>query len=152
MDRPPRILRCSNSHGASFFRGVSLSAGCQSEVELLSFLEIPSRSFSDALTNRIKRLPCRNVRCGSSAEACDDADVEPTMSFAVTGRNAEGKNTRHVSHPRKETKISAQDSERKAGSIRRPARTIHFTSTIASFLVPRSTTEVSIDLQMVYAQ
>lgn len=40
--------------------------------------------------------------------------MTPTMSFAVTGQNAEGKNTRRVSHPRKETKISAQDSERKA--------------------------------------
>jgi len=87
--------------------------GCrQSASSCLS--EISSRLFDDALTNRISVLLCRNVRRGSSAKARDDANVEPTMSFSVTERNAEGKNTRCVSYPRKETKISVQDSERKA--------------------------------------
>lgn len=78
-------------------------------------------------------------------------DVKPTMSFTVMERNAESKNTRRVSHPRKETKISVRDSESKAG-IRCSARTIHFTSAIVSlsFLTPKNTTEVSIDSRMIY--
>lgn len=72
------------------------------------------------------------------------------MSFAVTERNAEGKNTRRVSHPRKETKISVQDRVREAGT----ARTIYFTSAIVSLfsLIPRSTAEVSEDSPKIYAR
>lgn len=54
--------------------------------------------------------------------------MTPTMSFAVTERNAEGKNTRRVSHPRKETKISVQDRVREAGTgygARRVPYTLH---------------------------
>lgn len=54
--------------------------------------------------------------------------MEPTTSFAVTERNAEGKNTRRVSHPRKETKISVQDGVRETGTgygDRRVPYTLH---------------------------
>lgn len=61
--------------------------------------------------------------------------------------NAEGKNTRRVSRPRKETKISVQDSEKRSRrrGIWRPARTMNFTPAVVPLFCPTVTTEVLID-------
>lgn len=48
--------------------------------------------------------------------------------YAVTGQNAESKNTRRVSHPRKETEISVRDRER--GEGKGGIQRIYHTSTI----------------------
>lgn len=56
--------------------------------------------------------------------------MEPTISFTVTGRNAEGKNTRRVSHPRKETKISVRGGAERAKGKAPGAYRTHFTHVV----------------------
>lgn len=56
--------------------------------------------------------------------------MEPTISFTVTRRNAEGKNTRRVSHPRKETKISVRGGAERAKGKAPGAYRTHFTHVV----------------------